>query len=182
MSDLDTLRDVLKQEAIVPITQDKHGKNVIILKEPACDKHDGYAITIHQIPSDIITIKADLFPAPKHVFTSKNGSCKRADFIMISEQKVIFIELKNGKGDSEAGIIQQFKGAQCVLDYCRSIAKYFWNTPKLLNKHQHRFVSIRDISVSKKMNLSKQNNLHDQPERMLKITSPHHVSFQRISC
>lgn len=45
----------------------------------------------------------------------------------------------------------------------------------------YRFVSIRDIAINKKpTRISPLDGLHDSPERMLKINSPHHLQFKQL--
>lgn len=47
--------------------------------------------------------------------------------------------------------------------------------------YDYRFVSIRDIAINKKpTRISSLNGLHDSPERMLKINSPHHLQFKQL--
>ncbi|NEP60630.1 MAG: hypothetical protein F6K31_27135, partial [Symploca sp. SIO2G7] len=118
----------------------------------------------------------------------KRGECKRADFVIIADtdnkkvRKVILcIEMKAGKGGTESEIIQQLKGAQCFVAYCREIGQLFWNQKNFLKGYEYRFVSLRDISIAKKTTrTSAKIGTHDCPERMLKITSPHHLQFNRL--
>ncbi|MDM8547164.1 hypothetical protein QUF61_11775 [Candidatus Venteria ishoeyi] len=97
---------------------------------------------------------------------------------------MIFIELKRGKTDLETNIIQQLKGAQCVMAYCRSIGQIFWKENDFLDpdKYDCRFISIRNISINKKPSFTqnKPGQLHSSPENMLKISSPHNLYFKRL--
>ncbi|WP_199246099.1 hypothetical protein [[Phormidium] sp. ETS-05] len=180
MSDIAILKEMINTAATLPL-EDRHGKKQVILREPP---PANYAITIYGMPQDdeAIIIKADAFSSPKAVFQGEHGECKRADFVIIADtdkRKVILcLEMKAGKGGTEAEIIQQLKGCQCFVAYCREIGRVFWNQPNFLKGYVYRFVSIRDISISKKpTRLPSNSPTHDRPDRMLKISSPHHLTF-----
>lgn len=87
--------------------------------------------------------------------------------------------MKAGKGGLEEEIIQQLKGAQCFVAYCREIGQLFWNNPNFLKGYEYRFISIKNISVSKKPSRTK-TAIHDRPEQMLKISSPDYLEFNRL--
>jgi hypothetical protein len=197
MSDIAILKEMIKETATVPL-EGKDNKKQVILKETPTVQSEGnnnkkkvgkkekdYSVTIHGMPNDdeVIIIKADTFSPPDKVFQGKKDECKRADFVIIANtetQKVIVcIEIKAGKGDSEKHIIQQLKGAQCFVAYCREIGQLFWNNRNFLKDYKYRFISIRDISVPKKPSRTK-TAIHDRPERMLKITSPDYLEFNHL--
>ncbi|MDX8393500.1 MAG: hypothetical protein R8K21_02800 [Mariprofundales bacterium] len=95
---------------------------------------------------------------------------------------IIFIELKKSRGERK-GIIQQLKGAQCVVDYFRAIAKVFWHQDDFLNTqlYKHRFVSIHHINVNQRPTFDQPSNgIHDQAEYMLKIAAPNRLEFKRL--
>ncbi len=77
--------------------------------------------------------------------------------------------MKGGKKTSkEKEIIQQLKGAQCFVEYCQAIGKSFWEKQDFLDDYKYRFVSIKNIKISKKQTRSKfQDDIHDTPENML---------------
>ncbi|HIK12481.1 MAG TPA: hypothetical protein IGS52_19855 [Oscillatoriaceae cyanobacterium M33_DOE_052] len=183
MSDIAILKEMINQSATVPLL-DKYGKKQVILREPA---PANYAVTIYGMPNDddVIIIKADAFISNKAFFQGKQGECKRADFVIIADtgQKkvIVCLEMKWGKGGTEAEIIHQLKGAQCLVTYCREIGRSFWNLPNFMKDYVYRFVSIRDISIAKKPTRSPSNTpTHDRPDKMLKISSPHHLTFDSL--
>jgi len=93
---------------------------------------------------------------------------------------ILCIEMKGGKGGLEKEIIQQLKGAQCFVAYCREIGQlFFGNDRNLLKGYEYRFISIKDISISKKPSRTK-TAIHDRPDRMLKISSPKHLKFDQL--
>lgn len=183
ISDIAIFKEMIKQTAIVPL-EAHYDKNRVTLEEPP---PASYAVTIHGMPDDdqTIVIKADAFTAPKDIFADSKRECKRADFVIVAEinakQVIVCIEMKGGKGESEAEIIQQLKGAKCFVAYCQEIGKSFWNHQNFLQDSVYRFVSIRNISISKRPTRpSVRVEIHDRPERMLKVTSPKGLQFNRL--
>ncbi len=90
--------------------------------------------------------------------------------------------MKNRKDTPEV-VRQQLSGSRCFLAYCSEIGKSFWNSRRLLQGFQQRFVSIGHISVSKrKTRFDRPNGIHDSPDKMLKIDWPGKgVQFNQIS-
>ena len=176
--DLDILRGLIKDEALVTAEENQYGKKFLELKEPMGRTSPGYKITILNTPEDIIAIKSDMFSIPifKH---TKKGAGKRADYIIVASngQKnwIIFIEMKRGKHGQNNHIIKQLQGSKCFIDYCRSLGRTFWEEPKFLKEgeYQHRYVSVKNIGKSKRTSRETRNlSLHDCPENMLKINAP----------
>lgn len=94
------------------------------------------------LPDNAIVIKVDAFTAPDAVFAGSHDECKRADYVIISDaagkKVIVYIEMKARKG-SEKAIIQQLKGAQCFIMYCREIGRSFWKKQNFLEGYRHRF-------------------------------------------
>jgi hypothetical protein len=183
MSDIAIFREMIKPTAIVGL-EDYHSKKTVTLKEspPA-----NYSVKIHGMPGDAqaIVIKADAFTAPKEIFANSRHECKRADFVIVAdtdrEKVIICIEMKAGKGGTEKEIIQQLNGAKCFIVYCQEIGQSFWNYPHFLKDYEYRFVSIKNISISKRSTRSsRQTPIHDQPDRMLKLTSSKGLQFNHL--
>ena len=189
MSDITVFKEMIKNTAKVPL-ENYYDQKKVILKEKEKEKESSstdYSVTIYGMPDDdqTIVIKADAFPAPTGIFANSKHECKRADFVIIADtdnKKVILcIEMKAGKGGREQEIIQQLKGAKCFIAYCREIGQVFWDRKNFLNDYAYRFVSIRNISIPKRPTRpSKQTKIHDQPSRMLKITSPKGLQFNSL--
>lgn len=183
MSDISILQEMIQTTATVSL-EDSYNKKKITLEEPP---PAGYSVTIHGMPNDdeVIVIKADTFSSPNSVFQGEHCECKRADFAIIADTEnkkvIIFIEMKAGQGGSEKEIIQQLKGARCFVTYCREIGQSFWEQKNFLDGYEYRFVSIRNISISKRPTRSSiRTPKHDQPEKMLKITSPKGLQFNHL--
>jgi hypothetical protein len=183
MSDILIFKEMLKSTATVSLENYYDKKKVVLKEPPPADYH----VTIHGMPEDdeAIIIKADSFTAPKGIFADSRSECKRADFIIVAEidakKVIVCIEMKAGKGGTETEIIQQLKGAQCFVAYCREIGQTFWSHQNFLKDYVYRFVSIKNISISKKPTRSStSSNVHDRPDKMLKITSPKGLQFKRL--
>ncbi len=184
-SDLKILQELVKKQATVSPKSTSYGKKIITLKENA----DGsqYAVTIQGLPKDAIAMKADMFPAPDHIFTCQRGECRRADYILITnsgqENFILYIEMKKGRAKSRE-IVTQLKGAQCLIAYCRAIGRLFWQKEDFLGaQYQSRFVSIREISLNKRPTRAQPEppgNLNDTPERTLRIKGYDNLHFKKL--
>lgn len=185
MPHIEILNEMIKPNAKLAL-ENCNGKNQAILTEPQCTKT---SVTIYGMPDNAIVIKADIFKSPDAVFSGSKGECKRADFVIVADtgkKKVILcIEMKSRvKTSSESEIIQQLKGAFSFIAYCQKIGKEFWNMPDFLDGYSYRFVTIRNISVSKKptqLRPSTGKGKHDRPDQMLKISAPHHLQFNQLA-
>lgn len=181
MTDLEILREMIKPSARVEIVED-YGRKTARLFE---SQYPDSTVKIFGLPDDAIVIKVDAFLSPDAVFAGSRGECKRADFVIIAEVRekpiVIYIEMKAAKG-REREIVQQLAGAQCFLAYCCEIGKTFWDQPAFLNGRIERFVSIGHTSINKtRTRVTRQSAVHDRPEQMLKLASPHHVEFNHLA-
>ena len=182
-SDMDILSQMIKSTALVE-KDEKHGRFSVTLCEPkAQDQDQDCEVSISKLPEDAMIIKVDTFRSPDTVFKGSRGECKRADYAIISEEKkcVLYIEMKRTK-DKEVEIINQLTGAQCFIRYCQAIGQEFWDKGTFLKDYKNRFVSITHISISKKPSWITRGKLHDSPDKVLKISSPHHIEFNRIAC
>jgi hypothetical protein len=178
MTTFEILEELIQPNARVRLTK-KYDRYHVELCEPKCDSK----VTLHGLPEDTFIIKADSFPPPKSIFQGGRGECRRADFVIISESRkvVVYIELKKSKGSQEK-IVQQLKGAQCLVAYCREIGRRFWSNSEFMSDFKHRFVSIGHTSMpKKKMRAERTVGQHDQPERMMRIDWPHHLEFNRLA-
>lgn len=177
MSAVYLLQEIISEDAVIPLNQDK--KSVDLSENET-------TFTIGNLPADSIAIKADEFPAPESFFKGTKGENKRADFIIISETStgkwVVYIEMKEEAKHPNKKIIQQLKGAQCVIAYCRSVAEKFHGKTKFLDEKQYesRFISIKSASVPKKPSIHPRAKVHDAPERMLRLNYQKRFQFNRL--
>lgn len=189
MSDISILREMLRDSATVSLELDSYGKEVVRLHEPPRADHAGYDVVVRGMPSkeNCVVIKTDDFIPPSKFFQGTKGELKRADFVIVANNNgvkvIICIELKAKKETSSiTEVIQQLKGAQCVMRYCQQIAQQFWGETNLLRDYEYRFVAVRDISIPKQPTFSKKDSsaLHDTPENLLKIDSPHNLYLKQL--
>lgn len=181
MTDLDILRQMIKDSARIELV-DSYDKKKVELAE---SQQTNSSVTVLGLPDDTIVIKADAFASPKSVFNDLQGECKRADFIIVTSdgdrKTIICIEMKVGKGETEAEIIKQLKGAKCFIVYCREIGRSFWGAPSFLDDYTYRFVSIRESSIAKRRTRPDlQTGVHDQPDKMLKLLGKGSFQYNRL--
>jgi hypothetical protein len=179
MSDIAILKEMIRNDAIVELEYKKEYKRDSYLLK-LIENQDNYSFVVNGMPKpdEVIVIKLDEFFDVRTIFTGSKGECKRADFIIIAntptEKVILCLEMKKGK-DSNTSITKQLKGAKCFVSYCREIGRLFWNQPDFLQDYQYRFVSIKNISISKTTTSSpkfyQKSEIHDQPEKMLKISA-----------
>ena len=179
MSDIAILKEMISKCAIVELEYKKEYKRDSYLLK-LIENQDNYSFVISGMPEpdQVIAIKLDEFFDVRKIFTGNKGECERADFIIIAntptEKVILCLEMKKS-GDSNPSITKQLKGAKCLVSYCREIGHLFWNQPDFLQDYQYRFVSIKNISISKtsmsSRKLSQKSEIHDQPEKMLKISA-----------
>ena len=178
MSDFDILRDLIR-DAVLASVECEYKKKTIVLEESGDQQQSAYSLKIRNVPDDFIAFKVDAFPAPKSIFKDDKGECKRADFVVIASNDkvnwIVYIEMKGGNLGSEKEIVQQLRGARCLVAYCRAIGREFWQEPTFLaeKNYRQRFVSVKNIRISKRSTRPRpESGQHDTPENMLKINGP----------
>ena len=176
MNDIKLL-EVLFGDKLIKSESGQYGKPCIKLEEEA--KDNSYSITIIQVPENATAIKTDSFPDLQDFFncSSETGQCKRADFAIITDDKLIFIELSTTK-KTKTEVVQQLKGSQCVIEYCQSIGDKFYKTPSFLKDCDSYFVSIYNIGANKKASITLAKN--NTPDKFRKISSSHRLQFKDL--
>ena len=150
MSNLDILNQLLAEDLIETICTIK-GRRAARLKETG---HDAKLkkIDLMDIPENAILIKLDNTREPLTLFKGDKGECKRCDYILFIEKnndkKIIFIELKSFVL-SNSDILKKFKSSQCLIDYCDSVLKRFFNKENLLSSYRKSFILFYHRSVRK---------------------------------
>ena len=178
MPDLDVLRELMNDDTLVLASNDRHGRNILVLEEP--QEQPPYLVTIRSVPDHILAIKADKFPPP--AFRGDRGERKRADFVIFATGRarnwIVYVEMKGARSKrsrSRSGIEirQQLMGAMCLVGYCRKIGRIFWRQPNFLEErdYQERFVGVTDIGIDKRPTRTRSGSLHDRPENMLRINA-----------
>lgn len=179
--DLNILDEMIQDSAKVPLTT-SYNKNKVILTE---NRGVNYQVTIKNIPKNTLVIDSDRFSAPKLFFQGTHGECKRADYVIVSDEEnrklMIFIEMKAGRGDNTE-IIKQLKGSEALMTYCQKIGQLFWHKSNFLDGYNARFISLKNINIAKRTTRAKEHPQQcDRPENMLKISSPNNtLVFNRL--
>ena len=179
MGDIVILSQMMKNTALVEL-QGSADRPRVILQE--CQAIDSSA-TISSLPADAIVIKVDAFRSPDSVFNGNNGECRRADYVIVSaiKKRIIFIEIKRTK-DGWNQIVKQLIGAQCFMKYCEEVGKAFWKDQNFLTGYECRFISIGHTSLSKKKTrINKQTQLHNSPDKAMKIDWPKNIQFNMLA-
>ncbi|MBN1983183.1 MAG: hypothetical protein JW795_16735 [Chitinivibrionales bacterium] len=144
------------------------------------------AVEIRGLPANAVVVKMDSFPAPSGFFTGIKGECKRADYAIFAEvagkKRVVFIEMKRGSA-REQEIIKQFKGALCVLMFCKEIAKQFYDCKDFLKDFEFRYVSFKHTSITKtgSRKVIDSTPPHSRPECMMKINYSTFCYFNKLA-
>lgn len=158
----------------------KNGRNNIILQEPQAVNSK---ITIRCVPLDAVVIDLDGVFNNEKLFNGSQGECKRADYLIISEEKqcVIFIEMKKLKS-SEKNIITQLQGSLCAFKYCQIIAKEFFDNVSFLTNYRLRFISVNHTGMrTRRTSISKKCGVHDSPERLMKVSWAKTIEFNKLA-
>ncbi len=200
-SDFIILKEMLTQNMIIPLEENSYGRKQVTLRE---DNQVNYSLVISNLPDDVLVLNIDKFEINdlKAVFQncgdnskeseeSKGGKeskrvCARADFAIIAATEtrklIILIEMKRSNNSLEYEVIAQLRGAQCFIEYCKSIGRVFWEESDFLSEYKYYFVQIKNVSSKKKPTRSKSNpdQLHDRAENMLKISNPRRITLNHL--
>ncbi len=189
MSAVDLFRNILTKDAIVSFKTDgSQRRKSVDLSEK--DERDNVVtcFTVRDLPTDSIVIKADKFPSPGNFFIGNKGENKRADFIIISEEKtrrwIVYVEMKTGDSSAQE-ITQQLKGAQCVAAYCESVAEKFHNERTgFLNEYEPRFIRAKKTKTPNRETIAPRpvTKTHKTPEEHLRLLykDKQKLSFRRL--
>lgn len=181
MDDFQILHALFRKEALASVEG-----NRIILEER---NNQSYTLEISRIPVDTIAFKADMFPAPIHIFKNCRHECKRADYVIVARRNtrrnqrlIVYVELKKGRTGDSPNIIRQLRGARCLVEYCRAIVREFWGKDQFLHRYEERFVSVR---IGTRENPTRpprgrRHVRHDAPERMLTVFAEGTLQFKKL--
>ncbi|MDE0332004.1 MAG: hypothetical protein OXL41_09060 [Nitrospinae bacterium] len=162
---IDNLRRILHQSSITEVSR----RGVATLKET--DPSNPYEIELKGLPRDSLLVKIDRFKEKTDFLNGRNGIARRADFALVNDDAIVYIELKSGRIHPRQ-IEQQLYGAQCVMDYCASIGNRFFNDPNFLTpaiNKPHLVLLHTNRSMNKRRSIAENNQ------------SPNHP-FKRINC
>ena len=184
VNDIQILQDILNSDIQV-VLQSGQGRPSVQLT----DSQSGATVEIKGLPPNSIVIKAEDFENPLTVFNGSKGECKRADFVIVSNDEkerkwIICIETQESNSKNAWHIIQQLKGAYCFINYCQCIGKSFWELEEFLDDYNYRFVSIVDINPSPNKQptqlFDRAEKLHDRPDIFKKISQRYTIHFSKL--
>lgn len=183
MSDIDVLKELIRNEHLGVPPQGSYGKPYLRLTEPKA----GYEITIRNVPEHSLAVKADGFKGGEWFFTGKNGECKRADYIVFSEHlngiQAICVELTKAQ-KSWTEIEQQLIGSKCLLDYISSIGENFIKNPFSAKPESVAFVKIGNIDDKPIKKRNTQNNGYIRESKrlgdVLVLHDPRRIDFKTL--
>jgi hypothetical protein len=130
MLDLNVMKDLLVGEILVPLRKE-HGKCFAQLKEDAPDSKLR-TVRIFDVSPGSILINLDKYQQPRTLLRNEKGQRQRCDYVLLTtwqkQPLMLFVEMKS-KVAKDPGIQKQFKGAECVMDYCNVTGdlKVPWN-------------------------------------------------------
>ena len=180
MSDLDVLKRLIQGKALITLEDHYNGKKKVTLREPQTE--NSY-LELHNVPYDSLVIDLDSAFSNDNFFQGSQGECKRADFIIVSEdiKKIVFIEMKRATAPLK-NIIKQLKGSLCAFEYTQSIIKHFFGKNDYLRDYEHRYVSVTQTGLKKrKTEMTPTAGRHDAPEKPLKLSWANQIQFKMIA-
>ncbi|MYE87742.1 hypothetical protein F4X33_01950 [Candidatus Poribacteria bacterium] len=187
MNDIEILKEMFVCAVQVPLQRKRNQPPYVEL----IDTQANTTIEIKGLPCDSIVIRAEDFKDPLTVFKGSKGERKRADFVIVSndgiKKWIIYIEVKRGSRIPRDHIIAQLRGAQCIMDYCKSIGREFWSAKGFLKGYEYRFVGIARLSIQNqptRVNTSSsysKRQLHSRPDAFLRVLGRQSLYFNELT-
>lgn len=181
MERLRALRELLVPKIQGEVVND-HGINYARLRErsPGAKLKK---VDIQGVPNGSIIIKLDNYDQPATLFKNDKGQRQRCDYVLFTVVNgrgfALFIELKSAKV-RRTEFIRQFKGAECVIDYCDSALERFHNHDRLLNTFSKRFIVFYKPRVAKQRTRFKLSHANTTPEKALMYPAPNTPSLKSL--
>lgn len=179
MPDTSVLKRLFCDGVIIPIEDNYDRKKVVLTEHQTVNSK----IEIRGIPDDAVIIDLDRAFSNDALFAGSQGECKRADYIIFSEQKqkVLFIEMKK-TGAKHKDIVNQLKGSLCAFKYVQAIADEFFNESRFLEAYECRFISINHTGMStRKTEIARTAGNNDRPDSPLKVSWTQTIEFNKIA-
>lgn len=181
MTDTSLLNTMINQSAMVGLQNYNVGAKKVVLIEHQTANSE---LEIRNIPEDSVVIEVDKSISNNDLFSNKKQECKRADYLIVSEQNnlILFIEMKKGKHNGPE-TIKQLKGSLCVLNYIQSIAREFYKEHDFLDGYNKLFIVFQKVNTKKKktsyhnMRENIKSNTPENPKIFSQFTD---IQFNRI--
>ncbi|ETI62598.1 hypothetical protein D104_01095 [Marinomonas profundimaris] len=175
---MDVLNQMIKDIAKISLQDHYDRKKVVLIEHGTTDS----SLELHNVPNDAIVIDIDSNFNNGKIFSNSKGECKRADYIIVSEEKkvVVFIEMKKGASDT-SDIIKQLKGSFCLFKYCQIVASDFFGQADFMSSYSLRFVAFKHVNLEKrKTRITRYTASHDKPEDLMRISWASTIQFTKI--
>ena len=182
MSITQAIQEMLKPSLFEPKTK-IFNEWTAHLSEP---KQLNCKVKITGLTKDCLIIRSDACCPPSHMFQSKKGECRRADFLFISEtlKKIVVVEFKCGSDGKKSSVIQHLKGSLCLSHLFGQVSFWFWNEPNFANTFEFQFVwlikGVRKRGTNVQRKIRKSLLANNNPNNPLKIYCGKSVTFKEL--
>lgn len=156
--------DVLKEAVYDGLIEKTLSDTIVTLSEKGKDAKLK-RLKVSGLSADAVVLRLDKTHLDT-IFKGGRGQCKRCDYVIFSEHNqqpyVVFVEMKS-TSLSEHHYVQQFKGAECLVDFMDSVMSRFYEENGLLAKRKKRFVVVYKLPIGK---------TPTRPEKAVRNSSP----------
>ncbi len=129
-------------------------------------------VTLINIPNDSLIVKMDGVKFDK-LFIDKWGFNKHSDYMVITNDKVIFIEMKSkSEFDDKLGeeCRKKFTSDKSVMDYADSIFENILSKNSFFRQKEFHYVLLyQSLSINKTPTIKQPNNSNTEPNNFRKI-------------
>jgi len=188
MTELAIIRDLLCDELFCDISE-IHGRPFVHLKE-----RDTSAklvkIDLLDVPKGSMVVNLDESKSPaKSLFKKSCGQRRCCDYVIVTKKEgrkiLLFIEMKSAKQVDVRDVKQQFRGAECIIDYCDATLKRFHANESLSAQVEKRFVVFYRPNLAKRGTRPipipiEARGKNTTPDNMLKYPAPHFPSINSL--
>ncbi len=182
MAELDVVQQLLMNNLFIPL-HDEHGRKAVLLKETDVGAKLR-KVKVLDLDPDTVVIELDKADQPATLFKEGKGQRKRCDFVLLTKVKgqkiALFVEMKS-ESLNNGRIKKQFRGAECLMDYCDAVLNRFYDQENLLEGYIKRFVLFYKNSINKtRTRPVKPTKNNDTPENMFKYANPINPSINHL--
>lgn len=177
------LRALLAGDLIGTLSE-RDGRRFARLKEHGTDAKLKQ-VDVFDLPEDSLLIHLEKYEQPRTLFNGRLGERQRCDYVLITTVRgfptVLFIEMKSAQLKQSA-IMKQFKGAECILEYCDAALDRFHGQNSLLRSCQKRYVVFYLPRVAKQRTRPKPPAFrNDSPEQAMRYPAPRNPSLMALA-
>jgi hypothetical protein len=182
MLDLNVMKDLLVDDILGTLSEE-NGRCFAQLKEDAPDSKLK-TVRIFDVSSGSIFINLDKFEQPKTLVKDERGQRQRCDYVLLTiwqgQPLMLFVEMKS-KVAKDLKIQRQFKGSECIMDYCNAVLDRFHDQNNFLGCFLKRFVIFYRPRIAKRSTrLTGPSQRNDTPEKAYKYPNPANPSLKSL--